>query len=693
MAGEKIEIFSTLRAAFSDFSQLHIGEGLGVLSELGGELGAAIIGGMTGYFLFRVLRNENLKPRQKILPAIGYALGIFMAVTILVVLMAGSATLIPPFMFAATVVGTIRNLANYLEERKERNNLRKENISFSDLFKKIQKHNLSDENKQKLLSYIVAPQEIYLELYQLRDSVIQSGKISTEKKNELVNTINQAIEDFYKGKPDINIKLDLDGLPLELKTDLEAKSNALSQRLNRYRDLGVDVYHMNLSSALSKDIARHQLNQEKIYSQDLPESIKNTMQGFLENKKVSKRELNDLYLRMGNHYINTSTEYQLNTQDEQYKQRIMKWVHNEQDLNLCVDYYSKPRNIYSTFQFLKIKVDHSYPELSTSLNDMMERFKNNPLLVENIIQDVENILSQTEGVNSELTHLLNELNQFRSIVSQYRANSPLEREKARLEGLAPTEKTNKKLAKVNDLIKSVEQHQTNGLLQFSNQFGQQFASPNIEINYSKYNLIEQLSKSFSDEKAERKGFLRRIKSIAKRTKSEPLKQLYADPEKTDDFHSRYAATFNTMEKIERLRYLENSVPKRLASVGFSAMVALASLAMTFIIPALASPVAPVAGAAMVAVGAISSAFSFACVAIGVDIMVRDIKTKMKLSKAQGDITEAVVPTLDKVDRQRTKKQGDKRKSVTIAYQKSCDYHGEAKPSAQKDSPHRNRHHP
>ena len=74
-------------------------------------------------------------------------------------------------------------------------------------------------------------------------------------------------------------------------------------------------------------------------------------------------------------------------------------------------------------------------------------------------------------------------------------------------------------------------------------------------------------------------------------------------------------------------------------------------------------------------------------------MVRDIKTKMKLSKAQGDITEAVVPTLDKVDRQRTKKQGDKRKSVTIAYQKSCDYHGEAKPSAQKDSPHRNRHHP
>ncbi len=122
--------------AFSDNAATDV-----MLYRLGAETIAAAVNYAGGYELYKVLSNPNLKPRQKIFPSIGYGLSILVGVPAVILLIAGVGMLVPPFMFAASTIAVVRNIGTYLEERAERNNLRKELITSKELVGKIQKAN------------------------------------------------------------------------------------------------------------------------------------------------------------------------------------------------------------------------------------------------------------------------------------------------------------------------------------------------------------------------------------------------------------------------------------------------------------------------------------------------------------------------------------------------------------------------
>jgi hypothetical protein len=91
-------------------------------------------------------------------------------------------------------------------------------------------------------------------------------------------------------------------------------------------------------------------------------------------------------------------------------------------------------------------------------------------------------------------------------------------------------------------------------------------------------------------------------------------------------------------------------------------VALASLATTFIIPAIASPAAPVAAAATVVIGAIGTGLVIGSALNSIDLVRQELKADTKMQHAKAQIKEAVVPHLsDKSYRKRQKVELEKLK--------------------------------
>lgn len=661
-------IWDKIKKSFGNFADMRFKDGFRAITQIGAEGLSAAVSYAGGFELYNVLSNRNLKLRQKIFPVIGYGLSVFVGIPAVIVLIAGASTLLPPFLFAASVVAVIRNIGTYLEERSERNNLRKELINSKQLEQKIEKANLENNEKTLLLNHILDQRHVYLDLYDLRSKVIAAADITVAQKQQSVDELNAVIEQFSKGELRT---IDLDKLPISasLKSDFSSRAERINLQLEKYAQDAVAIKQIQMPKSLHESIQSYQFTQENIYSQDLPLKVKEEIVLMLEGKKLKRSALNDLYLRVGQHYLNNTALDQLAIQDDNRKIKLMKYVKDEAHLSDAIGFYQKPRDVYASLLSLKNTiVQHPFDEdsqaqktaLLVDLEKFMVGFKNDPLMSEHWLTQFQDKFGEVgPPIQEAVRSAGQELQAYDQLVKRYQQSSLFEKQ-ARLEQSAHrTPSEQKELFKINRLVKSLEEHQLNSLQQFSSQYGQQFASPNVHYNHHKYNLIKTATNKIDG----KWNISERLKRVGKAAKSRALKTIFREQDQdkiaTQDelsegkshiqstFKERYRNMFVLMEKKQRLAYLEKSVPRRLVNVGLASVVALASLATTFLIPAIASPAAPAAATATVVVGAIATGLVVASAVNSADLIRRELKGKMKVEQARTNIKDAIVPSLNK----------------------------------------------
>lgn len=666
MGTQTVSIRQKIKNAFNSLADMRFRDGFNAIARLGAEAIAAAVNYAGGYELYKVLSNPNLKISQKIFPSIGYGLGILVGVPAVILLIAGAGMLVPPFMFAASVIAVVRNVGTYLEERAERNNLRKELITSKELVGKIQKANLSDVNKTQILHSLLGQRHIYLDLYALRDSIIKSSQIAFEEKQRLVGTVNGAIEKFSKGELQ-QLDIDKQLLPESVRETLSTQIDKLNTKIQYYNSDLLAIKQMNLPKSLQQSIEIYKYTQENVYSQDLPLNIKQEMVSMLEGKKIHRIALNDLYLRIGQHHLNSTPLEQLKVQDDNRRIKLMNFIKNETELKNCEAFYQKPREVYAALYTLQDIISHhdfgvgkeqEKAQLIAELKKFISTFKQNPSLSERWLSTFQEKFSHIDPrLQPAMQKAFEELRAYDDVAKRYYQSS-LFTEQRRLQQLVnPSSSDQNKLANIHDITQSLEDHQLNSLQQFSSQYGQQFNSPQIQIDHNKYDLVASMAAKID----EKWNISARLKRIGKAANTRALKKLFnassmpkweaqeqVSDEKAqlkDNFKERYNNTFVLMEKKQRLRYLEKSVPRRLLNVGIASVVALASLATTFLIPAIASPAAPAAATATVVIGAITTALVVTSAVNSADLIRKELQAKMKVEEAKKNIKDAIVPSL------------------------------------------------
>lgn len=631
-----------IKAAFSSFSHLQLKDGFGKLAELGGDVIALGVTAFSGYLIADVLQNENLKTSQKILPTIGYSLGILVCLPLAIVIIAGAAALIPPFVFAGSCVAVVRNVATYLEERAERNNLKKELISKSEMLEKISKEKLTSENKDLILQYLEGQEAIYSALYAQRQAIITNGSIGVAEKREKVLAINNMIEELYLANQEEGALKNKQLNAVAEKIKKEGYSTIANQVVD-YSSICQNVDQLALSSKLKKAMILYKLTHEKIYAQDLPSNIKQKYIQMVEGDKIHSDDLKLLYSHLGNHYINNTPIKQIAIQDENfYKKMKNNSDIDSSQLSMITEYIQQPRILYeSLMQFREM--------LPTLLKDDPEY----------------------EAKQEVFEH-------FRKIFISYPNDWQPEWEKCKiaLQDIPLISELDKELAKVTaaneafdaitldaNLRATIKDQCMQTLTQSCNSYKTEFPAPNINFNLKANDLLHKagikpaFKKAFKtiDKGVNKLSEAAKEKVLRRITRDEVTDEELAQKEHQaevstlkrgirDDFNQRYAGIFNVVEKKERLNFLIKSVPRRILNIVLSIGVALTSLATTFIIPAVASPAAPVAVAATTALGVLSAALTGLSLVNSSQLIYKNIKSKFKLSSTHQTVASGVIPT-------------------------------------------------
>ncbi|MCS5711345.1 hypothetical protein [Candidatus Berkiella aquae] len=637
-----IEAFGKIKEAFSKFTHLQLADGFSKLASLGGDIIALGITGFAGFLIADVLQNENLKTRQKILPALAYGLGMFATIPLAISIIIGASVLIPPFIFAASCVSAVRSIGLYLEERAERKNLRKEMISTDDLIKKINKAKLSDDDKKMLEGYLKAWDPIYDMLYAARQDVITDGSLSVSKKREKVLAVNKIIEDFYLANQaegeqrvsqlaDIAKKVELAGL------------QTVSRKITEFSEIGQAFEKMNLPSSLRKSMYAYQFTHEKIFSQDLPGEIKQKYIQLIEGKKIAEDDLQLLYSHIGNRFINQTPLQQVAIQDDNFEDKLKATDLNKNAVEQCKRYYLESRQVYD--ELMKLR-----EQLPTIL------FANN---------DREKVMELFESFRRSFIELRGgDVDKWIAFKNQIPDTVFLKEIEHAMQKLATSEIAFEAIKIDSNLKKMIQEYDHATMAQYANSYHAEFPAPKINFDFKANDLLHRsglkpgIGAAFSKvtegvskiSETIQENVIRKIagEKTTEEMEGQELKQEKSAAKKAmrKDFKTRYAGVFNVVQKKERLNFLEKSVPRQLANVFMSIGVAAASLVTTILIPAVASPAAPVAAVAATVIGALSATLSVASIANSVGLVYEQIKGKIKLSKTKETVSSGVVPDFE-----------------------------------------------
>jgi hypothetical protein len=643
-----LKIGSQLKEAFSKFSHLQLGEGFGKLAQLGGDIINFGISAFTAYLIVDILQNENLKTSQKIIPTIGYSLGILVTLPLAILIIAGVATLIPPFVFAASCVSVVRDTATYLEERSERNNLKKEMISTNKLLKNISDAKLSTQTEQMVQAYLQGRDKIYTELYAARQAIITDGSLGVQEKKEKVLTLNKIIEDFYSANQDPANKQ----LPQLYDITDKLKNSgltSLSEQLKDYSQVCETYSQSTLPSTLKKSIALYQFTHEKIYSQDLPALSKQKYIQLIEGKKIASDDLKLLYADLGNRFLNQTPLMQIKVMDDNFEEKLRESGLTQDQQSFIKEYNQQPRFTYDKV----IQLRENLPTLlendpnKQQKIDLFEKFRVTLINFPQMYHDDWNAFKSQFSDTFIFSAIENEL-------------SKLDKTSAGFDQLS-----------INDEQKSyIQNHRNTNFTQYANSHQAEFPAPRFDFDLKANDLLERagiktgIKKVFS--KVD-KGFhkisdkvkenvMRKLakKGLTPEEEAQESQQSQMSEAKKDmrkDFNQRYQGIFNVVEKKERLNFLIKSVPRRLINIGLASIVALVSLATTIIIPAVATPGAPAAAAAATALGILSTALSVASLANSATLIYKNIKGKLKLRATHTTVTEGVIPNLHHDEKQ------------------------------------------
>lgn len=584
-------VINELKTALNQFADLNFKAGFSALGGAGSDALGAFLLGMAIVSLRDLLRNKNLKPREKILPMIGHGLYFTTRGGLALALLTGAGALIPFFLCASCLVGTYRNFMGYYKERKERANLEMELMSTEKMLASIA--TIRDEDVRTcVLNYTTKPDLIYEKLYDLRHKVMTDPNIEYSVKSAIVADLNTAIVKFSEG---VN-------LPVTLQTPLTANQdwiNTTLQQINTemqtYQAASEKYQKMDMRSSFKDKVAYYKLTHAKIFAQDLPLNVKQELMTILNGGKLTESTLNQFYARLGNHYLNTTSSTQLKNSDEQFT--LLLQAEHPQYAAKIQRFILSPREIYTSTSELFTNLQNEGIATDT-LKIARDLFTNEPAGIfhsNHLLQLLEEINTpQNSHTHSQLMAVKEQIKAHAQLATSFNA-LPLD----------PNAK------------RRIKTFQTASFNQFINLSKQQteFPSPAIKFNLHEGDLLMQagvtpaldsVSSEFNkgvqkliDKKNEaKKDLIKRFFGIGKYNqiiKSEEFKNTKNAQRQAlaADFDQRYENTFSLTFKKERLNFVKYSAPRRLVNAGFTTVAAGISFMATVAIISPAAPFLPI----------------------------------------------------------------------------------------------------
>ncbi|MGD9592665.1 MAG: hypothetical protein AB7V32_09115 [Candidatus Berkiella sp.] len=165
--------------------------------------------GWSIYEIYNLTQRNDLKPRQKILPIIGYSLAGAASLVTGVVLCAGATFLLPPLIFVGSVINVVRNAGIYLQERSEKKNLEKAFKKEQEIDHQINQLDLPEKLRHDIRAFIKQPHFDSVKIQELCARIANHYLNITAKEQ-------QSLSDFlHKSK--------VDNLTSKQKSELRAQ--------------------------------------------------------------------------------------------------------------------------------------------------------------------------------------------------------------------------------------------------------------------------------------------------------------------------------------------------------------------------------------------------------------------------------------------------------------------------------------
>lgn len=564
-----------------------------LVSELGGDIISFITGGAFGALLVLTLRNPRLKWNQKILPALGYGVRGVMAVCLGAVIVFGLSALFTPFAIAAAIGGIGSSIAAYLEDRAERNNLRKQLVSRKDLEASIRA--LSDPVQKDIKSAIDTQREAYQELYNLRDFMIQQESIPLTERHQLVREINQAIEEMYKdskeGKRTQPLKLSSKTLPFAMQDVLDVKVADCNKLINTLNDSQEILANHLIPAKTKRALHSYQQLTNVVYAQSLPLDTKEEFLRLLESNNVTKKDINQIYARMANHYINSTPLSQISLRDD----NLLKQVPEEEKATVS-HFLMQPRKVIDSFKKVEESISTSplpVPQKENAFSDL-EKLKQSFISQSLAPADMKSLEENCVALQKRLS--VSDPSSQTSLQESFSALRAQLEESSKATALfeegANSFKEKQGLEKLEGKIRK---HCSNSVREYANHANKEFPSPKL--------LLEE------EEPPKKRGLFKRALGVFWKGKRLPLdpSQQNKYKEEKNPFKRSYGGVLSLLWSKERLNVLNKIIPARVKGILLCGGIALASILMLAVIP-LSAPVA------LAIIGGISTVLTLASVA-------------------------------------------------------------------------------
>lgn len=379
----------------------------GAINDLVSFGGNTIHLGVSG--LSSIIRSkwdqDTLKTSEKLLPKALLFATIPVTVAAALVTVVGVSILIPPFVFAASAAGVVRSIASLIEDKKSLNNLNRKLITEDKVDYKIAKSTLSEDDKKTIATYMKSPQEIYKDLYQLRQDIIRDDGLDTEKKNHLIKQINHKIEDCFHGNfSKLNLALDEQSADSKLSLALEQKISSVNTKINDYINAESLYTDIDMRKSLKRDMQNFKKMHEHIYAQDIPLNAKRKMVEMVSQAKLKKSDIAGINAQLANHFINQQSTEQQAMLDQSFAKFINeKYPHFMAD-DLVV-HLKSPRQMYQAIQSIHHKIPTEYR--ADFKKEILNRLDQAPFL---LLQPAsENELNPQKMIQSFLEKMVSDL--------------------------------------------------------------------------------------------------------------------------------------------------------------------------------------------------------------------------------------------------------------------------------------------
>lgn len=572
-----------------------------------------------------ILSNSDLSVSQKIVPATGVIIAGGAAIIAVTSLIWGLPYWIPPLMFITSLGGFAYDLGFYVEEREERQSLLNQFISKSDLQSKINKTISNDKQKEIIFEYSCGQSEIIASLYQIRFQIINDKKYSLKTKREFIHLVNQLIEQVHQDLPfstqDFKLKLK------QLK-EIRATSDTLLKRIASYNNARREFKKINLNPDFNDLIESFRTMQGKIFTQDLPLEDKQKLVKLLEDKTINDNELELLLAKIGNHFVNHSSHWQVQARDYELNDSLDKVIKRTNQLKAIVQFYQLPRKIAHQLHQLidKIKQDKNFTQ------------KNKDKLIANIMSIHHQLSSPVYTASQQA-----DWKKLKQSLGRYKKET------------ADIEKTlsqlNPYFKKFNDVMKRHEKtdipnriirHRTTTLVQFSFGLDNEFSLPKLSTD-DQNNLIAEIESTAvgkeiveveHEVEQEIDGWLETLKGSLFNDEVEPEELKAAKDKLRAKFRHHYGHSIEMIQKAQRLHYLQRAAPRHCLNVGFD----VSASALPLLLSSSLTPLALVN-----TITYIYKAIPAFSAANGIELAIRKSQAERTLNQGIVELIEGIIP--------------------------------------------------